>query len=83
MHTSVVELSPPFITHKIVQISFLEDGIALEGNEIFHLRLIPLTPFNLTGTIFHDSVALIIQDADGVFLKLASKGSCAAAIYSK
>ena len=70
VHTSVVELSPPFISHKVVQITFLEDGLAPEGNEMFQLRLIFLTPFNNTGTIFHDSVTLIMQDADGVFLKL-------------
>ena len=70
VHTSVVELAPPFIPHKIVQITFLNDGLALEGNETFHLRLIPVTSFNHTGIIFHDSVTLTIQDADGVFLKL-------------
>ena len=73
VHTSIVELSPPFISHKIVQITFLDDGLALEGNEIFHLRLIPLTPLNQTEIIFHDNVTLIIQDADGVFLKLVCR----------
>ena len=70
VHTSVVELSPPFISHKVIQTTFLEDGLALEGNKMFQLRLISLTPFSYTGSIFHDSVTLIIQDADGVFLKL-------------
>ena len=54
VHTSVVELSPPFISHEVVQITFLEDELALEGNKMFQLRLISLTPFNYTRSIFHD-----------------------------
>lgn len=72
MHTTLVELSPPFTSPTTVEVTFHEDGVALEGNETFQLHLVPITPFNHSGVDFRDSVALSIQDSDGMFCALKS-----------